>query len=132
MAEECTCGGGDMLIFPCSGGSNCGQIANQVAVGLTEEGLGDISCLAGVGAHIDDFVEKAKAAQRVFAIDGCGIACAKKTLEHAGVPVTHYLDVSREGIVKCHDFGIRQQDMLYIIKMAKQRLTGDSGGNDIG
>ena len=51
MAEKCLCEASEVLIFPCSGGSNCGQIANDAAVQLTEEGIGMIYCLAGIGAH---------------------------------------------------------------------------------
>lgn len=50
-AFECECRAEGIILLPCSGGSNCGQIANQTAVQLTEEGIGTIYCLAGIGAH---------------------------------------------------------------------------------
>ncbi len=87
-ALECECRAEEVTLLPCSGGSNCGQIANQVAVKLTEEGVGNIYCLAGIGAHIDGMVESARSAKRIVAIDSCSIACAKKTIEHAGLGPT--------------------------------------------
>ena len=76
-ALECECRAEEVTLLPCSGGSNCGQIANQVAVKLTEEGVGNIYCLAGIGAHIEGMVESARSTKRIVAIDGCSVACAR-------------------------------------------------------
>ena len=122
MVEKCLCEAGEVLIFPCSGGSNCGQIANQAAIQLTEEGIGRIYCLAGIGAHDSAMIDTAKAVKRVLAIDGCSTACAKRTLEHAGVMVTDYLDVNREGITKSHNFKLSLEDISSIVAKAKERL----------
>ncbi len=84
----CECKAEEITILPCSGGSNVGQIANQAAVSLDTLGVGKIYCLAGIGAHIDGMVESARGAKRLVAIDGCQVACAKKTIEHAGLKVT--------------------------------------------
>jgi len=46
--EVCSCKAEEVVLLPCSGGSNCGQIANQVAVKLTDDGVGNIDCLAGI------------------------------------------------------------------------------------
>ena len=122
MAEKCLCEASEVLIFPCSGGSNCGQIANQAAVQLTEEGVGTIYCLAGIGAHDSVMIETAKAAKRVVAIDGCSTACAKRTLEHAGLMVTDYLDVAEEGIEKIHDFKLSLEDISSIAAKVRESL----------
>jgi uncharacterized metal-binding protein len=81
---KCLCEPQEILFFPCSGGSNVGQIANQAAVELTREGVGKIFCLAGIGGHIDGLIESTKAGKVLVAIDGCPVCCAKKTLEHGG------------------------------------------------
>ncbi len=78
MVEDCICKAEEIIRLPCSGGSNCGQIANQVAVKLTEEGIGSIYCLAGIGAHIEGMIYSTMAAKRIVALDGCAVACAKK------------------------------------------------------
>ena len=122
MVKKCLCEAGEVLIFPCSGGSNCGQIANQAAVQLTEEGVGTIYCLAGISAHDSVMIDTAKAAKRVVAIDGCSTACAKRTLEHAGLMVTDHLDVTEEGIEKVHDFKLSPQDISSISAKVRKRL----------
>jgi len=123
MAEKCLCEASEVLIFPCSGGSNCGQIANQAAVQLAEEGIGRMYCLAGIGAHDSVMIDTAKAAKRIVAIDGCSTACAKRTLEHAGLMVTDYLDVAEEGIEKVvGDFKLSLEDISSIAAKVKERL----------
>ena len=125
MAKECLCKASEVVILPCSGGSNCGQIANQVAVDLTEDGVGTVFCLAGIGAHIPGMIESAKSAKRIVAIDGCSIECAKKTLEHAGIAITDYIDITKEGISKNKNFSLSQQDVLYIAKRIRQELKNE-------
>ena len=126
MTKECLCQPSEIVVFPCSGGSNCGQIANQVAVDLTEDGVGTVFCLAGIGAHVPGMIESAKSAKRIVAIDGCSVECAKKTLEHAGLTITDYVDITKEGITKNKNFKLSQQDILFIVKRVKQELKKGS------
>ena len=120
---KCTCQASEVLIFPCSGGSNCGQIANQAAVRLTERGVGIVYCLAGIGAHENVMIDTAKAAVRVIAIDGCPVACSKKTLEHAGIIVTDWICVTGEGITKNKDFSLPAKDIELIVRRARESLA---------
>jgi len=122
MAKECLCQANEIVVFSCSGGSNCGQIANQVAVHLTEEGEATLFCLAGIGGHIPGMIESARSAKRIVAIDGCSLECAKKTLEHVGITITDYIDITKEGIAKNKNFKLSQQDILFIVKRVKQEL----------
>jgi uncharacterized metal-binding protein len=123
MTEQCGCKAEEITILPCSGGSNCGQIANQAAVSLDTLGVGKIYCLAGIGAHIGGMVESAKSAKRLVAIDGCQVACAKKTIEHAGLKVTDWICVTDEGISKSHNFLLEQADVELITQKAKESLA---------
>jgi len=122
-AFTCECTAEEITFLPCSGGSNCGQIANQVAVKLTEEGIGNIYCLAGIGAHIDGMVESVKGAKRLVALDGCSVACAKKTIEHAGLTVTDWVCVTEEGISKNHDFQLGSEEIDLIAQRTKESLA---------
>jgi uncharacterized metal-binding protein len=100
MEEKCLCQPTKILIFPCSGGSNVGQIANGAGIKLTQSGMGKFFCLAGIGGHISGMVESTKAGKMLVAIDGCSVACAKKTLEHAGFNIDEYVQVTDLGIEK--------------------------------
>jgi len=123
MVDECTCEASEVLLFPCSGGSNCGQIANQVAVQLTEGNVGRIYCLAGIGAHESVMLDTARAARRVVAIDGCSVACARKTIEHAGITVTDWVCVTEEGVAKTHEFKLASEDIELIAQRTRESLA---------
>lgn len=96
----CACSTAPTLIFPCSGGSDCGAVSDQAARQLTREGAGRMYCLAGIGGHVDGILTNARAAGKVLAIDGCALDCARKTLEHAGIAVTAHVRMSDLGMEK--------------------------------
>jgi len=121
--EECLCQVEEIMFLPCSGGSNCGQIANQVAVKLDQEGVGRIYCLAGLGAHIKGMVESARAAKRIVALDGCQVACAKKAVEHAGLVVTDWICVTEAGIEKNHVFQLLPEHIALIAERTRDSLA---------
>jgi uncharacterized metal-binding protein len=122
MTEECLCEGGQAVILPCSGGSNCGQIANAAAVDLTQQGLGHIYCLAGIAAHIAGMIDSARSAQRLLVIDGCSVACALKAVRHAGLEPTDYIDVTQEGVAKNHNFDLSPDEVKAVVAKARALL----------
>jgi len=91
MAENsCMCQEAGVLIFPCSGASDVGELSDHVARKMAKCGRASMFCLAGIGAHISGMIEFAKATTKIIAIDGCQVACSKKTLEHAGFKVMEF------------------------------------------
>jgi uncharacterized metal-binding protein len=123
MDEKCLCEPSEILIFPCSGGSNVGQIANQAGVKLTQEGIGNFFCLAGIGAHVSGMVESTKASKVIVAIDGCPVACAKKTLEHAGFNIDEYVQVTDLGIEKNHNLNPVSPDVDKVIQYLSVQIS---------
>ncbi|MBC8477671.1 MAG: putative zinc-binding protein [Dehalococcoidia bacterium] len=127
QAVTCECKAEDIILLPCAGGSNCGQITNQVAVRLDEEGVGRIYCLAGIAAHIEGMVESAKGAKRIVALDGCQVACAKKAIGHAGLTVTDWICVTEEGVAKNHEFKLVSEDIELIASRTRESLAKTIG-----
>ena len=84
MAGDCMCNEAGVLIFPCSGGSDVGELSDRATRKMAKCGQAKMFCLAGIGAHIPGMIESTKAANKLIAIDGCPVSCSKKTLEHAG------------------------------------------------
>lgn len=84
MAENC-CSSGTILLYPCSGASDVGELSDRAVRKLWKEGFATKTCLAGVGADISGFVSSAKGADINIVVDGCPIACARKTLQRVGV-----------------------------------------------
>ena len=112
MEEKCLCESNEILIFSCAGSSNVGQIANQAAIKLALKGLGRYFCLAGIGGHVSGMIESTKAGKMLIAIDGCPVACAKKTLEHAGFQIQEHVETTDLlGIEKNHEFSLDSADV---------------------
>jgi len=127
MEDKCLCEPTEILIFPCSGGSNVGQIANQAGVKLTQDGMGRFFCLAGIGAHVSGMVESTKAGKMLVAIDGCPVACAKKTLEHAGFNIDEYVQVTDLEIEKNHDLNPLTPDVEKVTNHLASRISKRRG-----
>ncbi len=107
MTGKCLCEPNEILIFSCAGSSNVGQIANQAAIKLAQDGVGRYFCLAGIGGHVSGMIESTKAGKMLIAIDGCPVACAKKTLEHAGFQIQEHVQTTEFlSIDKNHQFNL--------------------------
>jgi len=126
MAQDCCQPAINTMILACSGGSNVGQLANQAAIELTQEGFGKISCLAGVGAHLSGFVQSARDITNLVVIDGCEVGCAKGVLEQAEVPLRGYLVITALGIEKNKDMNLKREE-IHRVKEAVRRLQGEAG-----
>jgi uncharacterized metal-binding protein len=111
MAQDCCQSQVKTLILACSGGSNVGQLSNQAAVELTQEGFGKLFCLAGVGAHLSGFIQSARDIPSLVVIDGCEVGCAKGILERAEVPLRSYLVITELGIGKNKDMHLQREEI---------------------
>ena len=123
MSQECCTSDRNTMILSCSGGSNVGQLSNQAAIELTQEGFGKMFCLAGIGGHLDGFIQSAKDVPSMVAIDGCEVGCAKAILDHAKVPIKYYLVLTELGIEKNKDFSLKADDILKV-KAAVKSVCG--------
>jgi uncharacterized metal-binding protein len=127
MEEKCLCQPTEILIFPCSGGSNVGQIANGAGVRLTQSGMGKFFCLAGIGGHVSGMIESTKAGKMLVAIDGCPVACAKKTMEHAGFNIDEYVQITDLGIEKNPDLNPNLSDVEKVANHLSARISKRRG-----
>ncbi len=87
-------------VFACSGAADVGQIADRAARKLTADGIGKMSCLAGIGGRVSGIMEIAKSAKAILAIDGCPLHCARHTLEKAGFTKFEHLCLADLGMEK--------------------------------
>jgi len=120
--DKCLCEADEVLIFPCSGGSNVGQIANEAAKQLSSQGIGGMYCLAGIGGHISGFAETTREVKKVVAIDGCPVHCARKTLEHAECPVNVHVVVTDIGVRKTSNLLLDKKDIAKVENAVKEEL----------
>lgn len=99
-SQPVCCSPAAKLIFPCSGSADVGEIADHAARKLNAEGVGKMSCLAGIGGRVKNLMEVAQAAQVILAIDGCPLHCARNTLEKAGFAKFTHICLSDLGMAK--------------------------------
>jgi uncharacterized metal-binding protein len=124
MTQECCQPQVDTIILACAGGSNVGQLSNQAAVELTQEGFGKLFCLAGVGAHLSGFIKAVSDIPQLVVIDGCEIGCAKGILEQAEVPLRSHLVITDLGITKNKDMNLKREE-IDRVKQAVKDLPGE-------
>jgi uncharacterized metal-binding protein len=123
MEEKCLCQPDEILVFSCSGSSNVGQIGNLAALKLTQDGVGRMYCLSGIGGHVSGMIESTKAAKMIVGIDGCPVACAQKILEHAGFKADEYVQVTEMGIEKNHGFDYPRSEIDKVANILKARIS---------
>ncbi len=124
MSTQCECSAAPKLVFSCSGGSDVGAVADQAARKLTTDGLGKMYCLAGIGGQVSGIVKTTEAASEVVAIDGCPLACARKTLELAGFAGFKHLQLDSLGLHKGQSAPTEENVSLVANEVAA--LLGDS------
>ena len=110
------------LVYSCSGCSNVAQLANDLAVALDREGHAQISCIAGVGGNVKGLVKLAQSGRPILAIDGCKIACVKRTLELHGIEPHWHLELSKLGLKKADHQSCSAGDMYKAMTKAHQLL----------
>ena len=98
--KENVCKDGPKLIFACSGAADVGALSDLAARKLTTEGVGQMFCLAGVGGRVEPIMQKAQAASKILAIDGCSLNCTKSCLEQAGFNEFKHLQLADLGLEK--------------------------------
>jgi uncharacterized metal-binding protein len=123
MADESKCCCGDVtIVMACSGGSNVGQITNEVGKMLDKQGVATLFCLAGIGGGIQGMVASAEGADKVLVIDGCQVKCAKECMDKAGIAGYEYLVVTDLGIKKEHTFDLESADIDCVMKASLEKL----------
>ncbi len=85
--------------------------------------MGKFFCLAGIGGHVSGMIESTKVGKMLVAIDGCPVACAKKTLEHAGFDIDEYVQVTDLGIEKNPDLNPNSSDVGKVADYLASRIS---------
>lgn len=94
MSQSCCVDEKNTIVVACSGASNLGQISNAVAVKIQEQHMGQMTCLAALGARVDSYI-KAVSYGELVVIDGCPFACAQKVVEGLDIQQYTYFDISK-------------------------------------
>jgi uncharacterized metal-binding protein len=115
------CSAASTLLFPCSGAADVGEISDRAARAMTKAGSGKMFCLAGLGGMVPGIIKTAKEADRILAIDGCPLDCARLTLEKAGLSDFSHLVVTDLGLPKGQS-PATEEHIETVVKAALGRL----------
>lgn len=88
------------LVYSCSGCSSAAQLANTLALRLDRDGEAQMSCIAGVGGDIPNFVSQVTSGRPIFGLDGCPLACVRSCLKRHGVEPDRYVQLQKHGVKK--------------------------------
>ena len=124
MENKCCAANTEIMILACSGGSNVGQLSNQAAVELTQEGFGKMYCLAGIGGQLNGFVQSAMDVSMIAAIDGCSVGCAKAILKNADIANYNYIVLTDLGIEKNKNFTLSDEDVRKVKDAVRAACAG--------
>jgi len=86
-----------VTVYACSGASNLGQLANEIALRLDRLGLAELACATEVGAEDQD---GHGSSPPVLAISGCTSGCCAAMLARHGVSVSRSVILAERGIAK--------------------------------
>lgn len=87
---------GDVLIFPCAGATNLGQLSARLGIEMENRGFGTFKCTTGIGCQRSDFLIAANRCDKIIAIDGCDFNCSMKVLRRAGFEADQHLVLTKE------------------------------------
>jgi uncharacterized metal-binding protein len=110
------------IVYACSGCSDAGELADRIARRLDQAGAAEMSCLAGIGGRVKPLVNKAAAAERILAIDGCPLNCTRHTLELAGFKNFDHLELHKLGLRK-NSCPVTDKNVAVGVEAAKRILS---------
>lgn len=112
------------LVYSCSGCSSAAQLTNTLALRLARDGEAQMSCIAGVGADLPNFVQQATSGRPILGLDGCPLACVRSSLKRHGVEPDRYVQLQKHGIKKRYGQDAAEEDVerLYprIVELARE------------
>ena len=122
--KSCECSAAPKLIFACSGAADVGAIADRTARKLTQDGVGKMFCLAGVGGRVPGIMKSTEAAAAILAIDGCPLNCAKSCLEQAGFKEFQHLQLADLGMEKGKT-AVSEENIARVAAKGVELMPGD-------
>lgn len=113
------------LVYACSGCTGTAQLANDVAVSLSQQGAAEMSCITGVGGNVDSLVQLAKSNRLIIALEGCSLSCVKQTLARHGVSPTWHIQLDELCTEQSWSLTETYQTLTKIYRIIGQDFSGD-------
>jgi uncharacterized metal-binding protein len=95
----CGCGVDEYMVLSCSGSSDVGYIADQVARMLSKNKVRKMNCLTVAATGTEEKINEFKKCN-ILVIDGCSEDCGKKIMAMRGISDYKYLRLTDLGYEK--------------------------------
>jgi uncharacterized metal-binding protein len=96
---SCGCGVNEYMVLCCSGSSDVGYIADQVARMLSKNKVRKMNCLTVVATGTEEKINEFRKCN-ILVIDGCTEDCGKKIMAMRGITDYRYLRLTDLGYEK--------------------------------
>jgi len=113
---------GKPIVYACSGCSNLAEIAHNISLNLDDDGIAEMSCVAGVVGNVIPMMELANSGRPIIAIDGCDLSCTKACLEVSGLHADYHYQMSDLGLQKRNKLDDSLTDNAIAIKSIYEQL----------
>jgi uncharacterized metal-binding protein len=88
-----------------------GQVANYVAIDLTNRNIGArMCCTAAIGAGSETHINIAKRARKTIVINGCASRCVSKIFEKLGIKIDFEFVIQDMGVKKIPTLDIDNEE----------------------
>ena len=111
------------LVYPCSGCSSAGQMANYIALELDRREAAEMSCIAGIGGDVPHLVRIALSGRPILAVDGCPFECVKNSLAQCALAPTKHVMLHKMGVKKRYHANFNQEDADRILEKVLHIVT---------
>ncbi|MGB9824268.1 MAG: putative zinc-binding protein [Candidatus Hydrothermia bacterium] len=99
------------IIFACDGAASVGQIANYVAIELTNRNIGvRMCCTSALGAGSETHISIARRAKKNIIINGCASRCVSKIFERLGIKIDYEFVIQDMGVKKIPTLDIDEDE----------------------
>ena len=79
-------------------------------------------CLAGIGGRVSGIMKTTESAEKILAIDGCPLNCAKNCLEQAGFTKFEHVNLSDLGLNKGQS-AVTEENIQKAVDSGKAKLS---------
>jgi uncharacterized metal-binding protein len=113
------------LICCCSCYAGSAKMAGYISRELNDRKVAEIACFAGLGGEKKQVMHSFEVGRKVFAIDGCNLACAKVCLHNADILPQNHFDLSTYGIEETAEDAFNLHQANQVLNIIMQKILTD-------
>ncbi|MFH1742882.1 MAG: putative zinc-binding protein, partial [bacterium] len=77
---------------------------------------------AGLGGHLDEFIEKTRGADKVVVVEGCDKDCGRHVMNRCGFEDYEYIRITDLGIEKAKPKRAEENEIAMVVRQIEARL----------